>query len=291
MLAWFDSLGRNPANREPLIKIPPSDPPPIDPSSLMSSLGYDPPNPTHATSKPPGNSHQERSVYLPDLFCSIMAAKPTINPNYSHVKSKGNPLIVNALQADDKYAAKLSEIDFAYLTAIWAPSCGEDAFQVLVDWSTWIFLFDDQFDEGHLKDNPIAAEEEIGKIIAIMNGTRCSVSMYEDPLGFIFQTVWDRIAKSASHATQQRLKDAHEDFFCGQLQQVRATGGLRIGPRDVDKYLELRRKNVGVYSAFACCEAILGIDLPQNVQTHPSLQELSYLSTEMVILKKELTTT
>ncbi|KAG0153336.1 hypothetical protein PDIDSM_5189 [Penicillium digitatum] len=217
-----------------------------------------------------------------------MAVEPIINPNYLRVKSKGDSLVVKALQADDQYAAKFSEIDFACLSAMWAPSCDEDALQILADWLNWLFLFDDQFDDGHLKDDPIGAEEEISKVVAIMNGTWPSVSMHEDPLGFLFQRVWGRLEKSLSPTTQQRLKETHQDIFCGLIQQIYDTGDLRTCTRDVQKYLQIRRKTVGASSAFAFCEAILGIELPPHVQSHSSIQGLSNLSTDMLIFANDI---
>lgn len=42
------------------------------------------------------------------------------------------------LQADAKWAAKNSKADFAYMAAIWAPSCDEEALRVIADWNSWV---------------------------------------------------------------------------------------------------------------------------------------------------------
>lgn len=42
------------------------------------------------------------------------------------------------LQADDEWAARNSKADFAYMAAIWAPSCDEEALRLIIDWNTWV---------------------------------------------------------------------------------------------------------------------------------------------------------
>ncbi len=42
------------------------------------------------------------------------------------------------LRVDDKWAAKNSKVDLAFMASIWAPSCNEDALRVMVDWNHWV---------------------------------------------------------------------------------------------------------------------------------------------------------
>lgn len=42
------------------------------------------------------------------------------------------------LQADDKWVARNSKADFAYMAAIWAPSCDEEALRLIIDWNHWV---------------------------------------------------------------------------------------------------------------------------------------------------------
>lgn len=44
------------------------------------------------------------------------------------------------LRADEKWAARNSKVDLAYLASIWAPSCDEEALRVMVDWNHWVRL-------------------------------------------------------------------------------------------------------------------------------------------------------
>jgi hypothetical protein len=42
----------------------------------------------------PERTINERTVQLPDLFSSLMAIKPAVNPNYHEVKAKGNSWVI-----------------------------------------------------------------------------------------------------------------------------------------------------------------------------------------------------
>ena len=62
-------------------------------NSSVSSPADSPPNTTQDTGMSPQYDGQIISVYLPDLFSSIMAVKPIVNPNYHEVKTKADSWI------------------------------------------------------------------------------------------------------------------------------------------------------------------------------------------------------
>lgn len=124
----------------------------------------------------------------------------------------------------------------------------------MVDWNHWVFLFDDQFDEGHLSSDPVAAQEEINKTLAIMEDTEPPVQPKESPIRYVFQTTWDRLKKRATPDLQQRWKDMHRRFFDGLLNQVRSMHEQRVLTRDVHECMEMRRGTIGAYPAIALTE-------------------------------------
>lgn len=52
-----------------------------------------------------------------------------------------------------------------------------------------------EFDEGHLCSDPVAGQEEINKILAVMEDTEPPVQAEEDPMRYEFQTICDRLKK------------------------------------------------------------------------------------------------
>lgn len=128
---------------------------PVDASSSPSLLA------SHASRITQGASRtvNERTVHLPDLFSSIMAIKPAVNPNYHEVKAKGNSWVIKyvhirngpchifihfafrAFRVDDEWAARFSMIEFPYMCSMWAPYCDEDHLQLVVDWNNWVRVY------------------------------------------------------------------------------------------------------------------------------------------------------
>ena len=79
-----------------------------------------------------------------------------------------------------------------------------------------VFLFDDrvlnslycipltpliiliEFDEGHLRDDPIAAQEEVDATMAIMTSDEPLIQPDEYPVRYLFQSCWQRVKRRAS---------------------------------------------------------------------------------------------
>lgn len=98
------------------------------------------------------------------------------------------------MKKDQAWSAKNQSVELGFLCSTWAPTANEDAMRTLFDYNHWVFLFDDQFDEGHLKADPEAALREIQKMTDIMDG-RFRVVEEEgmNPIRYLWQTVCDRV--------------------------------------------------------------------------------------------------
>ncbi|KAI9035559.1 terpene synthase family protein [Aspergillus affinis] len=254
-------------------------------------------------------------IHVPDMFSSIMAVKPVVNPHYHEVKFKADAWIARTISASQQWAARNSKVDLAYLASIWAPYCDEEALRMMVDWNHWVFLFDDQFDEGHLSTNLAAADEEIKQTLALMEDDAPVVRSEENPIRHVFQTCWYRLKKvreinpslSPARSTstnispawgileiitcldlRDRWKERHQHFFDGLLAQVRVQQESRMFSREVQEYMSMRRRTIGAFPAIALTEFALGIDLSRSIIDHPCLQECMTVSADLVLLVNDI---
>lgn len=151
-----------------------------------------------------------------------------------------------------------------------------------------VFLFDDQFDEGHLKEDPAAAADEVAQTIAIMEqDLQHPAPRYTpetNPIRYVFQTCWERLTAVSSAEMQQRWIDQHKRYFAQLLVQVEQQVRGENFVRDVNDYMDLRRGTIGAYPAINLSEYAMAIDVPQYVYDHPSLQECMTVSGDLVIL-------
>lgn len=97
-------------------------------------------------------------VRIPDLFSSIMATKPTVNPHYFQVKAEGDRWIskyatyapdlslfhacsnieYRLMNFDKDMTAKNTKVDLCYLASIWAPTADAEALRMMLDWNHWV---------------------------------------------------------------------------------------------------------------------------------------------------------
>ena len=83
---------------------------------------------------------------------------------------------------------------------------------------------------------------------------------------------------------QQRWIDQHKRYFDQLLVQVDQQVGGENFTRDVEAYMDLRRGTIGVYPAISLSEYGAGVNVPQHVYDHPSLQECMKVSADLVTL-------
>lgn len=208
------------------------------------------------------------------------------------------------MKPDAKWAARNVKVNLSLLSAMWGPDCSAFALRTSCDWNSWVFLFDDQFDEGTLATDLDAAQKEIEKTREIMNGTGPRYTPKTGPLYYVFQTVCDRIKESpegyftgkpSSENLLSRWRWSHELYFDGLIKQVRSNVEGRVFTQDIDESLDIRRANIAAYPAIVLHEWADGIDLPASVAAHPSIltcmnftSEHCFIANDVYSYKKDL---
>ncbi|TLD09425.1 uncharacterized protein PgNI_07114 [Pyricularia grisea] len=241
-------------------------------------------------SKPDCNygGNNSTTVMLPDLFVSIMSPSPRLNPFYESVRPAANEWTKRLLKLDAKSYAKHQRVNFSKLASMWMPEADEEGLRVMVDWLTWVFYFDDLFDDGDLRDNPAAAQAEAEATLSLMSDVDHEVSPELHPLRYMFHTTWVRFRKYTDHspALQNRYKKSMEEYINGILQQVDFSSF--DASLDAELYLHFRRKSVGLRPCHALLEYACGIQIPDHVMAHPAIQECMAVSIDLVLLQNDI---
>ncbi|KXH37990.1 hypothetical protein CSAL01_07921 [Colletotrichum salicis] len=227
-------------------------------------------------------------VRIPDFFSSIMSVKPAININHEHVKKEADSWIAKILRLSEAQARRNVQANFAFMNAMWVPYADAEAYRTMVDWNNWVFAFDDQFDEGHLKDDPIKALEELHATFAVLEDTQAPVQLHDNPIRYVFQTVWDRFKKGSTKELQKRYKASIRYYFSGLLSQVRVQTSKSAMSLTVDEYMGFRRGTIGCQPSYVLVEFCHGINVPSEVIDDESLQECRRISADLVILVNDI---
>ncbi|PNP58994.1 hypothetical protein THARTR1_01242 [Trichoderma harzianum] len=215
-----------------------------------------------------------------------MSTEPSINPHYQDGKAEADEWFKKYDPSFYFGYFKFNKTDFGFATAVWAPSAEKDRFRTAVDWSNWIFYFDDQFDEGPLANDPVKAQEEVDCILGILNNhPRVQANK---PLQYAFQAIWDRIKTSDTPEVRERWKDSHKKYLEGLLYQSKLSKSSSAPALTVDQYMSYRRRTIGVVLAIRLVEYAEDIKLSQTQMDHPSLQLCTSTIVDLVILSNDI---
>jgi hypothetical protein len=201
-----------------------------------------------------------------------------------------------------------AKADFTFLVAYWAPNADAEALRTMVDWQHWAFPWDDLFDEGHFKEDLPAAAADIIHMTSILDDSHPPIPADTDmPIRYAFQQNWYAIrkvcsiqsedsvdpvtndvnVKRAGPSLQHRYKMYLKHYMLGLLGQVtsRARDPRKI---TVDEYLKFRRGTIGAMPCFCLVEYAEGIDLPQYVIDHPSIQACQQVAVDLVLIDNDI---
>jgi hypothetical protein len=165
------------------------------------------------------------------------------------------------------------------------------------------------FDNGHLKENPVAAQKVIDVLLSDMGihpendiCERDRLPARERALVDVHRTVWSRIAHSSPKGThsiswflwpalgtnnwhtevQQRFVRRMHDYCKGSMEQVKWRSQGRF-PSIEDTH-STRRKSAGVAPLYALAEYALKLDLPNAVFENESIQEIERIGVDFVVM-------
>ncbi|KAK7954637.1 hypothetical protein PG988_015331 [Apiospora saccharicola] len=230
----------------------------------------------------------EVELDVPDMFTSIMSVELVQNPHYTEVKEEADAWVAEILGYSEKQAARNSRADFAYMVSWWVgPDCDAETLRTLIDWNHWAFYWDDQFDEGHLKDDIYGSAREIIRMMSLLDDGHPGTSREEDPLGYIFQHVYRTFQNRASPVLQYRYKKYIEQYMLGVLAQVN-TRKMDLQTITVDEFMVFRRSTVAAMPCMALVEYALGIEVPEDVINHPSLKACQEVSVDLVAIHNDI---
>jgi len=91
---------------------------------------------------------------------------------------------------------------------------------------------------------------------------------------------WERTIPHAGANTQKRFIATFIDYQDAVIQQIIDQREGHI--RDINNYLDLRRDTSAVKPTFALIE--IGLDIPDEVMSHPAIEVMISTSVDMVIL-------
>ncbi|KAG2031502.1 isoprenoid synthase domain-containing protein [Suillus americanus] len=218
------------------------------------------PTVTHTTTP----DSEPSQFILPDLIndCHYPLQK---NPNCYPISRASDQWLTDVAQLVEPEIRGYLDMDTGALAAVCYP--GADAFhlQVCVESINWAFIMDDRMECG---------------VIDGRKALESCISALRDPINFdteqlgakMCKSFFSRFRETAGPGCTERFIHRTELFLAAVAKQVddRAKGNMY----HLESYTTLRRDLVGVKPCFALIEFVAGIDLPDEVVSHPVVKAL-----------------
>ncbi|KAK7975751.1 hypothetical protein PG989_014214 [Apiospora arundinis] len=205
------------------------------------------------------------TVSLPDMFKSFLVGDPVVNPHYELVRDESEKWLQSAMLLSPIESKRVNYCNFSYFVAVLIAQAPKEKLKIACDWGNWVFMFDDMFDEGHLRNDVDASQNIIRNLLSIMLPELDRLS--EEPVVTAHDSIYIRLAAGSSPRIIKRYVDAMKAYCAGALQHVEDYAADRMPT--VPEMLETRRMSIGVFPMYLLVEFAYDLNLPDEVFLHP----------------------
>ena len=208
-----------------------------------------------------------------DPGASIVAQFPfAVNPHLSEVRPHLNDWARDTRAITDQTAWRRFEAaDFGWFAAVVHPTAGLETVKLIADWFGWLFLVDDQLDDGALGRDARGAGDLIAQLIAVLESDGDGVAAEDAERAPVVRSLaglWRRTAPHGS-ATWRRRFTAHLEkclVTAATWELANRVGGLLP---DEETYIEQRRRTGAIYVCMDLIEIAAQISAPTGSMTIP----------------------
>ncbi|WP_282693831.1 germacradienol/geosmin synthase [Streptomyces sp. CC208A] len=184
--------------------------------------------------------------------------------------------------------ADLDAHDYALLCAYTHPDCGEEALNLVTDWYTWVFFFDDHFLEVFKRTQDRAGGKEyLDRLPAFMPADPAAGPPEPaNPVEAGLADLWRRTVPAMSDGWRRRFAEATEALLYESLWELDNIGEGRIA--NPLEYIEMRRKVGGAPWSAGLVEYAAGAEVPDRVAGARPLRVLRDAFSDAVHLRNDL---
>ncbi|KAF2825788.1 putative pentalenene synthase [Ophiobolus disseminans] len=231
-------------------------------------------------------------ITLPNLFKSFIQHEPVTRSDYKQCKMQSCNWLAQRLQLSNQATQKLEAGDFTWFAAVYMPSAPSNRFRIVSDWTNLIFYYDDLFDNGALKADPIRTQATVERLFAAVDGTitpadPCTPGLdYVDKVQAAHDDFWSRFRALASPTQRKHYHRTMVKFLRGAVQQVQDCS-QEYG-RSLNEIMERRRDSVGMDPCFAMICFAYDLELPDEVFEHRTIGEIEALCCEIGGLQNDV---
>ncbi len=222
------------------------------------------------------------ALVKPALYCPIPSA---IHPQVAAIQHHSLQWVRDfGLIAGDVAAERFAAAKFGWLAARAYPWTGLAEAAIVVDWNVWLFLLDDQCDEGGIGSDPAGLRAYCAALSAILRDPDAAPGA--EPLARALRDVWGRMrARSAPDWQARFLKDADEYFAACVWEATNRAEGITP---TVEEYIYYRPLTGALITDVDLIELTEHLNLPEDARLHPVVQALTAMANNVVCWSNDI---
>lgn len=203
---------------------------------------------------------------LPDIYCPF---PQRTNPHVGHVREHLDSWTRNTgLVHRDSARDRFEQADFGAFVGMVYPTADSENLDLVADWFVWLFLVDDQLDDGHLGRSP----DRVRSVVEVMRSVveRGARPADEGLLTAVVALVdlWERTVPAAAPQWRRRFTYHLMKYLTTATTWEAGNRADGVVPAEAT-YIEKRRHTGAIHVCMDLIEIVAGIEAPESIHNDP----------------------
>ncbi|PJE95378.1 terpene cyclase [Streptomyces carminius] len=177
---------------------------------------------------------------------------------------------------------RFARAGFGRFAALTYPAADRERLELIADWFGWLFLVDDQLDDGRVGRDLDSARRSMDVLLGVLDGDGPAGERGgRPPLVWALRDLWHRTLPHAGPAWRRRFTDhltACLDAACWEA--ANRVAGIVPGEAE---YIEQRRHTGAIYVCMDLIDIVAENDLPESVHASGPFQAALRAASDVVV--------
>ncbi|KAI9046800.1 hypothetical protein LZ554_008882 [Drepanopeziza brunnea f. sp. 'monogermtubi'] len=224
-------------------------------------------------------------VVIPDLFESFLSRAPKVNPQFETVRDEALAWASEKCGYNEDETKRMRQGDLGYFAAVSLPEADPFKLRTVIDWFNWLFVFDDQLDDGPLSLQKEEACRYIDGTLALLNGSPSEQYGAIQPIQQVIHDIWKRVREDPKCSLDAKLR-----WLEHTREYLTALGNsIDFEPRatlqeTIAGYMEYRIHTFATLALFSFVEYAYELQIPNAVFQNQKIVKLEQISIEIQII-------
>ncbi|WP_406417627.1 terpene cyclase [Streptomyces sp. NBC_00873] len=205
---------------------------------------------------------------LPDIYCPF---PQRTNPHVAHTREHLDKWTRNTgLVHRDSARERFEQADFGAFVGMVYPTANEHNLDLVADWLVWLFLVDDQLDDGHLGRSPERVRDVVALMRSVVEGTATGPLPDEDlPAAVVaLADLWERTTPYAAAHWLRRFARHLVTYLTTTTTWEAGNRANGVVPSE-ETYIAKRRHTGATHVCTDLIEIVAGIEAPESIHSDP----------------------